>query len=135
MSNIFGLIFIIVGLAFDLFGCLGLVRLPDVYNRLQAATKCVTMGTCSILFGSFLIVRIYRCRDEGLVVYRVPDADCPRRGRMPSPGERIGLGSHSVRGVWLIAMLKIEREKFKQEKQKKCKQWNMIRDNDAITEA
>ena len=56
MSNIVGLIFIIVGLAFDLFGCLGLVRLPDVYNRLQAATKCVTMGTCSILFGSFLIV-------------------------------------------------------------------------------
>ena len=56
MSNAFGLIFIIVGLAFDLFGCLGLVRLPDVYNRLQAATKCVTMGTCSILFGSFLIV-------------------------------------------------------------------------------
>jgi len=56
MSNIFGLIFIIVGLAFDVFGCLGLVRLPDVYNRLQAATKCVTMGTCSILFGSFLIV-------------------------------------------------------------------------------
>lgn len=56
MLNTFGLIFIIVGLAFDLFGCLGLVRLPDVYNRLQAATKCVTMGTCSILFGSFLIV-------------------------------------------------------------------------------
>jgi multicomponent Na+:H+ antiporter subunit G len=51
-----GLIFIIVGLAFDVFGCLGLVRLPDVYNRLQAATKCVTMGTCSILFGTFLIV-------------------------------------------------------------------------------
>ena len=56
MSDIVGLIFIIVGLAFDLFGCLGLIRLPDIYNRLQAATKCVTMGTCSILFGSFLIV-------------------------------------------------------------------------------
>ena len=56
MSNTIGLIFITVGLAFDLFGCLGLVRLPDVYNRLQAATKCVTMGTCSILFGTFLIV-------------------------------------------------------------------------------
>ena len=56
MSDTIGLILIIVGLAFDLFGCLGLVRLPDVYNRLQAATKCVTMGTCSILFGSFLIV-------------------------------------------------------------------------------
>jgi multicomponent Na+:H+ antiporter subunit G len=43
-----------VGLAFDLFGCIGLVRLPDVYNRLQAATKCVTLGTCMILFGTFL---------------------------------------------------------------------------------
>jgi multicomponent Na+:H+ antiporter subunit G len=56
MSNIIGLVFISIGLAFDLFGCLGLVRLPDVYNRLQAATKCVTLGTCSILFGTFLIV-------------------------------------------------------------------------------
>ena len=56
MSDIIGLIFIAGGLAFDLFGCLGLVRLPDVYNRLQAATKCVTLGTCSILLGTFLIV-------------------------------------------------------------------------------
>lgn len=56
MSNLIGLIFISVGLAFDVLGCLGLVRLPDVYNRLQAATKCVTLGTCSILFGTFLIV-------------------------------------------------------------------------------
>ncbi len=56
MSNIIGLVFIAVGLAFDLFGCLGLVRLPDVYNRLQAATKSVTLGTCSILFGTFLVV-------------------------------------------------------------------------------
>ena len=38
-----------VGILFNLFGCLGLVRLPDVYNRLQSATKCVTLGTCSIL--------------------------------------------------------------------------------------
>jgi len=56
MNSIAGLIFVAVGLTFDLLGCLGLVRLPDVYNRLQAATKCVTMGTCSILFGAFLVV-------------------------------------------------------------------------------
>jgi multicomponent Na+:H+ antiporter subunit G len=56
MIDVIGLIFISVGLAFDLVGCLGLVRLPDVYNRLQASTKCVTLGTCSILFGTFLIV-------------------------------------------------------------------------------
>lgn len=51
MNEIIGLIFMVVGLAFNFVGGLGLVRLPDVYNRLQAATKCVTLGTCSILFG------------------------------------------------------------------------------------
>lgn len=56
MVDILGMIFIVVGLIFDFFGCLGLVRLPDVYNRLQASTKAVTLGTCSILFGTFLIV-------------------------------------------------------------------------------
>ena len=56
LNNVTGLVFISIGLLFDVFGCLGLVRLPDVYNRLQAATKCVTLGTCSILFGTFLIM-------------------------------------------------------------------------------
>jgi len=41
-----------LGVLFDLLGTLGLVRLPDVYNRLQAATKCVTLGTCLILVGA-----------------------------------------------------------------------------------
>ncbi|MDP2940338.1 MAG: monovalent cation/H(+) antiporter subunit G [Candidatus Omnitrophota bacterium] len=54
MNEILGMVFIVIGLIFDFFGCLGLVRLPDVYNRLQASTKCVTLGTCSILFGLFL---------------------------------------------------------------------------------
>ena len=36
------------------FGAIGLVRLPDVYNRVQAATKCVTLGTCFILVGVFV---------------------------------------------------------------------------------
>jgi multicomponent Na+:H+ antiporter subunit G len=55
MSEILGGILIAVGLLFDLFGCIGLIRLPDVYNRLQATTKCVTLGTCSILLGTFII--------------------------------------------------------------------------------
>ncbi len=54
--HVVGMVFIGGGVAFDLFGCLGLVRLPDVYNRLQAATKCVTLGTCSVLLGTCLIV-------------------------------------------------------------------------------
>jgi len=55
MSETIGYILITVGVAFDLLGCIGLVRLPDVYNRLQAATKCVTLGTCMILIGTAVI--------------------------------------------------------------------------------
>ena len=49
MNEIIGLILLIIGVSFDVVGCIGLVRLPDIYNRLQAATKCVTLGTCMIL--------------------------------------------------------------------------------------
>lgn len=56
MLSVIGIILITIGLTFDVLGCLGLIRLPDVYNRLQASTKCVTLGTCSILLGTFLIV-------------------------------------------------------------------------------
>jgi len=54
MNEIIGYIFIIIGLVFDFFGCLGLVRFPDVFNRLHSSIKCVTLGTSSILFGLFL---------------------------------------------------------------------------------
>jgi len=49
MKGFFSLFLIFIGGLFNLFGCIGLVRLPDVYNRLQASTKCVTLGTCCIL--------------------------------------------------------------------------------------
>jgi multicomponent Na+:H+ antiporter subunit G len=47
--------FIWMGIVFDFLGVLGLVRLPDVYNRLQAATKCVTFGSAGLLFGVFIL--------------------------------------------------------------------------------
>jgi len=56
MNERIGIILIAIGLAFDFFGCLGLLRLPDVYNRLQAATKCVTLGTFAIMIGTFAMV-------------------------------------------------------------------------------
>lgn len=49
--NTVSLIFITIGIVFNMLGCIGIIRLPDTYNRLQAATKCVTLGCCSILVG------------------------------------------------------------------------------------
>ena len=51
MNNTITIILISIGVLFNILGCIGLLRLPDAYNRLQAATKCVTLGTCSILIG------------------------------------------------------------------------------------
>lgn len=50
-----GMILIFIGIGFDFLGVLGLIRLPDVYNRLQAATKCVTFGTAGLLLGVFIL--------------------------------------------------------------------------------
>lgn len=55
IREIIGYSMICFGIAFDFFGALGLVRLPDVYNRLQAATKSVTFGSAGILLGVFII--------------------------------------------------------------------------------
>ncbi|MBN1456853.1 MAG: Na+/H+ antiporter subunit G [Sedimentisphaerales bacterium] len=58
MSDIIGYILITIGVLFDIFGCVGLVRFPDVYNRLQAATKCVTLGTIMLLVGVAVVAGI-----------------------------------------------------------------------------
>ncbi|MGB7053945.1 MAG: monovalent cation/H(+) antiporter subunit G [bacterium] len=55
MINTIGWIVIWSGVLFDLLGAIGLLRFPDVYNRLQASTKCVTLGTLGIMIGIFLI--------------------------------------------------------------------------------
>ena len=48
--NTLVIIFSCLGIFFFLVGTLGLIRLPDVYTRLHAATKCDTLGAGSILF-------------------------------------------------------------------------------------
>ena len=51
MNESVGIVLFGIGIAFNFFGCLGLIRLPDIYNRLQASTKCVTFGTIFLLVG------------------------------------------------------------------------------------
>jgi multicomponent Na+:H+ antiporter subunit G len=50
-----GLIIIGIGVIFLFLGSLGIVRLPDVYNRLQAGTKCTTFGCVFTAIGTGLV--------------------------------------------------------------------------------
>lgn len=40
-----------VGLAFSLTGALGILRMPDVYCRIQCSSKTITMGALPALLG------------------------------------------------------------------------------------
>ncbi|MCD6131111.1 MAG: Na+/H+ antiporter subunit G [Candidatus Hydrothermae bacterium] len=54
-NMIFGEILILIGVIFLFLGSLGVFRMPDVYNRLQAGTKCTTLGAFSTIVGVGII--------------------------------------------------------------------------------
>jgi len=49
--EIIGAILLLIGSAFLFLGGLGIYRMPDTYNRLQAGTKATTLGAMSLILG------------------------------------------------------------------------------------
>jgi multicomponent Na+:H+ antiporter subunit G len=39
----------VIGLAFSLSGAVGILRMPDVYSRIQCSSKTITMGALPVL--------------------------------------------------------------------------------------
>lgn len=52
-----GVAFVSIGVFFLFLGALGIVRLPDLFNRLQAGTKSTTLGVVSTSIGVGLIAK------------------------------------------------------------------------------
>ena len=50
-----GEIILLIGAIFVFLGALGLLRMPDVYNRIQVGTKAVTLGAIGVIVGVALI--------------------------------------------------------------------------------
>ena len=48
-------LFLLSGALFVFLAALGLIRMPDVYNRIQAGTKAATLGVIAILIGVGLL--------------------------------------------------------------------------------
>ena len=51
MAAIIGGIICLIGSIFLFLAALGLIRMPDLYNRMQAGTKATTLGTMLFLLG------------------------------------------------------------------------------------
>ncbi len=49
--NYIGYFLVSIGAAFFLLGGLGILRMPDLYTRLQAGTKASTLGAMSTILG------------------------------------------------------------------------------------
>ncbi|WP_035179288.1 monovalent cation/H(+) antiporter subunit G [Alkalihalobacterium bogoriense] len=47
-------VFAIIGGLLSLLGAVGMIRFPDVYGRLHAATKSATLGVISIMASTFI---------------------------------------------------------------------------------
>ena len=67
MNELIGMMLIVIGVLIDIFGCIGLVRFPDVYNRIQASTKCVVLGTTLIMIGSLVWLNSLSATIKGLI--------------------------------------------------------------------
>jgi len=55
MWDIIGSVVLVVGTVFLFLGGLGLYRMPDTYNRIQAGTKATTLGTVLSLAGAGML--------------------------------------------------------------------------------
>ena len=53
--NIIGALTLLAGTVFLMLGGLGLIRMPDIFNRIQAGTKATTLGTLLTLAGVGLL--------------------------------------------------------------------------------
>lgn len=51
MMQLIGSIITLIGACFIFLGALGILRMPDVYNRMQAGTKATTLGSMLSLLG------------------------------------------------------------------------------------
>jgi multicomponent Na+:H+ antiporter subunit G len=65
------LLFLLIGALFSLLGSIGIIRFPDVYSRLHAATKSATFGVISIMLGTFLYFLVVQNHFNGQLLLTI----------------------------------------------------------------
>jgi multicomponent Na+:H+ antiporter subunit G len=86
--TVIALALVVVGAVVMLLGAVGLVRLPDVLARANAATKAATLGVGSVLAGSALLA------DNGVTGLKLAVAALLLLVTSPVAGHLIGRAAH-----------------------------------------
>lgn len=84
LLNLLTVVTLLGGLFFMFVGAVGVWRLPDVYHRMIAATKCVTLGISGMLLASVLhFATLGLAADKPAEVAAVP-GDAAAQGSSPA---------------------------------------------------
>ncbi|MDA0999322.1 MAG: monovalent cation/H(+) antiporter subunit G [bacterium] len=67
MSEYIASALILIGVFFMLVSSVGLLRLPDVYSRMHAATKATTFGMVGILAGTAITFKLLHVSAQALL--------------------------------------------------------------------
>ena len=71
IANLLTVAFLLFGLFFLFVGALGLVKLPDLYNRIHAASKCITLGISGLLIAAAIGLSISPHADPIHIITKV----------------------------------------------------------------
>jgi multicomponent Na+:H+ antiporter subunit G len=99
-----GQILVLLGSVFLLLGGLGLVRMPDVYNRIQAGTKATTLGAMTVILGTAFLQPAVAAKAVVLIVFialsnPISSSSIARSAYRSG----VGLGDAAVRDDWHTA--------------------------------
>lgn len=98
---VLGQILILIGSVFLLLGGLGVVRMPDVYNRIQAGTKATTLGAMTTILGTAFLAPTIATKAVVLIVF-IALANPISSSSIARSAYRagVGLGERAVRDDW-----------------------------------
>jgi multicomponent Na+:H+ antiporter subunit G len=99
--NAIGNILVLTGSVFLFLGALGLVRMPDPYNRLQAGTKATTLGAMTVVLGTAFLAPQIATKAVALVLF-IALSNPISSSSIGRSAYRSGvsLGEHAVRDDW-----------------------------------
>ncbi|CAG9620987.1 monovalent cation/H(+) antiporter subunit G [Sutcliffiella rhizosphaerae] len=64
-------ILVFIGAFFTLIAAVGIIRLQDVYSRIHAASKSVTLGVMTIMLGTYLFFLLEHGENVGKILLTI----------------------------------------------------------------